>query len=175
MTKLNSILLFVMMIGVVTINFMACKEPPPVDPPPVEPPDTTQYFLENTKWKLIAFVDNENNTTRPYLNIKNIINDDMWYTLDFLEQSDSTDTTTISGIVGTAEINDIYACYNVNYNNSTVHFYEVMQTGAYLLYENDESNFFTVLWGTKVFEITKNHLKIFYNDKKNHLLFERRQ
>ena len=175
MTKLNSIFLFVMMIGVVTINFMACKEPPPVDPPPVEPPDTTQYFLENTKWKLIAFVDNENNTSRPPLNVWNIVDTDPYfYIIYFRDSSQNTTDADVLPFVSHTDCNGILGCYTVNYNNSTIQRYEIVMSAVYCLFDTDEDNYWTGLYYAQEFEITINHLKIFYNNRKNYLWFERR-
>jgi len=136
--------------------------------------DTTKWNLENTKWHLVAFVDLEAQTMREPLNVKNI-NDPDRYTLNFSDQSDSTDTTTISGIFGRADLNDFWGCYNVNYNNSTIRFYKIFKTGADPLFENDEDNYFSVIWDIVEFKIYKNYLQLFYNDKKKYLLFERRQ
>ena len=134
--------------------------------------DTTK--LENTKWKLIAFVDVEAKKMREPLDVMNIPYLER-YTINFGDQSDSTDTTTISGIFGSADLNDFWGCYNVNYNNSTIRFYNVMQTAMYLPFENDEDNYFVVFDGTREFIIYNNYLQLFYNDKKNYLLFERKQ
>jgi len=65
----------------------------------------------------------------------------------------------------------------MNYANSTINVYKskFMVNAIYLVYENDESNYWAGIRNATEFEANSKHLKLFYNDKKDYLLFNRRK
>ena len=134
--------------------------------------DTTQYTLEQTEWNLVLFVDAENNTSRepikgPYL-LPNS------YTLSFHsaieDPSFFCDTTYFTGM---AHINSIEGCYSANNANSTIQVTFLWGTAVHPNFENDEANYCYGIHYSTEFEITATQLKLFYNDRKNYLLFKR--
>ena len=143
-----------------------------------EPPLKT---LVGTEWKLVAFVDVENNTSRPP------IYNPMWdpsytdtndsYTIYFdstdVDESWWCDNPTF--FTAPADCNTIYGCYLANYTDFTVKIDKMLITAMYLAYENDEGNYESGIRHTEEFELTTKHLKLFYNNKKNYLLFNRRK
>jgi len=134
--------------------------------------DTTK--LENTKWKLIAFVDVEAKKMREPLNVKNLTDPDR-YTIKFGDTLFTTDTSVVLAFAAQADFNCTSGYYIVNYSKSTIYIYEIYSTGIHLLFENDEDNYDDCLYYPQEFIIYNNYLQLFYNDKKNYLLFERKQ
>jgi len=138
-----------------------------------EPPLKT---LVGTEWKLVAFVDVENNTSRPPIYGQHPYIDDC-YTIYFdsvgSEPYWHCDYPTF--FTGFADHNDILAgCYFANYADLTFQVNKpIMTTAVGTNVENDEKNFLAGLRDSEEFELTTKHLKLFYNNKKNYLLFNR--
>ena len=130
--------------------------------------DTTQYRLENTSWKLAYFVDIENNTKRepnnPFTNPE-------IYTIYFDSTMDDQiglgENSYSMGVIGI-----VYYDYSANYIDLTIKFKEMFSFGAHPIDPYDDDNFYDAILNTTAFELTKNQLKLFYNNRKNYLLFK---
>ena len=134
--------------------------------------DTTQYRLENTSWKLAYFVDVENGTKREPI-IASLPYPLPSYTIYFCDTIDLYFCENATPLKGMADVNVIYGCYVVDYTASSIKTYNVWNTAVYVPPESDEDNYVYSICNATTFEITKNQLKLFYNDKKNYLLFNK--
>ena len=157
--------------------------PAPPEPPPLyvsEPLDS----LEGTEWKLVSFVDIENNTSRPPLIYYPLLwlSDDS-YTISFNREDTTYNSSEYDSlyISGNMYGNSIGGSYNPDYANSIIKFYNIYQNGMHLIFENDEETYYQALCNNPIFsyrefELNSKELKIFYNDKANKkccLLFRR--
>ena len=128
-------------------------------------------------WKLIAFVDVKNNTYREpdyYVikdvdgnSIKDTIKDESIKNTKYLLSFDND--TLLSGFTFNNLMN---GSYSINYNTDKLH----IQCGAatYIAEYSDGELYPICLNMVETFSFTDKELKLFYNNQKNYLLFNRR-
>jgi hypothetical protein len=139
------------------VCFTACKDNPA---PPEVPPSLT-----GTSWKLIAFVDVENNESKELNELSKESNQKFRLTF-------TTDTSFFGSLRTNDFIGDYVIGNNVNdlwqFTTADVH----IGTAAG---DSPEGWLFLEVMGKiQFFTITSEQLKLFYNDKKNYLLLEQR-
>ena len=136
--------------------------------------DTTQYTLEQTEWNLVLFVDAENNTSRKPI-FPSWYKGDVMYVLVFNEPTEPVDNMSNEDFWAFAEANRFFGHFVIDYTNSTIQLYKIWTTAVGIIDENDEENYKYGIRNSTEFEITATQLKLFYNDRKNYLLFNRRK
>ena len=140
---------------------------------PIEPKELS---LVGTKWKLVAFVDAENNEiTEPELK-----DCEECYTLEFVDATatimiDSIDSKEYWLCSGKLALSPFEGFYIVDYTVSTIYFQGFLKPAEEELY--DGSKYYAGLYHSRAFELKDNELKLHYyidnDDEKNYLLFRR--
>jgi len=138
------------------LAFIGCDGKEPVGP-------GGKNTLAYTKWKLIGFFDvNENKLTEPVV----AESCDNCYTLQFY------DTT---GCNGRAVKNSFRGYYRANYTYSTIEFVDSLSETLVEEPDEEANRYLADLQNVNAFELKDVELKLYYNNKKNYLLFKRRQ
>ena len=168
------ITLFVFSISIIAIVFfaVACKDEKPVEPKPPKPVSILGV------WKLVAFVDEENNTSRQP-EYPGFGNDSMRYTLSFYDFLDSVQLASnqfIKGYYanGVTVANGLFGCYSVDYNTNILTM--TMQSTLVLEGIEDATLYWSIFVGVEKilpFNLFADTLQLFYNDKKNYLEFKK--
>ena len=157
MSKLKEILLFVVMIGVVTITFAACKDPePPTDP------QTQNIPLNGTGWKCLGFYDVDKKE------LQDLGPNDWKYTYIF-----HFDDSSYSNEAYTRVSQNYYSMnYSVDVSTSAIEFTNIVRV-TLAMDDATDTLFINALKDARYFSSTEEELKLFYNNKKNYLLFNR--
>jgi len=134
-------------------------------------PDKGDGKLFNTKWKLVGFFDVE----KEMLATPEVNDCENCYTLEFSGQKDTlflydSGYWRCSGEIITLNFGCSYA---VDYTSSTFNFGAITRVAAQELHDGEEYNM--MLYNVQAFELSNDSLKLYYNDRKNYLLFKRRQ
>ena len=138
----------------------------PIEPDEQGDPITT---LVGTEWKLTAFVELENNRSRK--SISPFTNPEI-YTLYF--DSSMIDDIIPQSVRSIPVTEVAYYDYNANYIDSTIVFKAGLFSGHWSPNRYDDDNFSYAILNSTKFDANSNQLKLFYNDRKNYLLFNRR-
>jgi hypothetical protein len=118
--------------------------------------DTTQYSIENVKWKLVSVVDVSNNS----ITIPQPIEDSCFY-LIFSEDRTLYCKTTV---------NLLWGHYIIDYEQKFINITEFKGSVIDELYDGDF--FVKSLYAVDSFSVLKQELKLYYNNGNNYLLFE---
>jgi len=153
MSKLKHYLLFVVIIGVATITLSACKDP--------EPP-TKNIHLNGTGWKCLGFYDVDKKELQD-LGPKDWKNN---YILHF------NDSMCPDGVVTRVSYNVYEMDYSVDYSTSAIEFTNIVMV-TLAMDDATDTLFISALKDAKHFSSTEEELKLFYNNKKKYLLFNR--
>ena len=173
MKKTLNLLLFFATIGLITIAITSCSDNGivPTSSPKggngnqqsgdlFQEEDTLQvsYSLNKTEWKLVAFVDVANNTTKIPEHLDSF---DVNYTLSF-------------GIIefkGISYLNGFWGNYTADYNDCSISITNFNLTYIYEFY--DAKLYWDAVSIAETFTLTVDTLKLFYNNGDNYLLFSK--
>jgi hypothetical protein len=135
----------------------------------VSPEEKGERMLFDTRWKLAGFYDVERNELREprYGEIPFDLEHDRWYTLHFLSATDDhMGAHQANGI----SVGNMAGCaYIADYALSTFVFFHVTTLVTNDFY--DGQDYIDALQDVQAFELKDTSLKLYYNDKKNYLLF----
>jgi hypothetical protein len=125
-----------------------------------------QAILENTKWKLVGFVDVAKGCLKrvePTKDCGKYYNCEKFYTLHFTD----------SILYGYTTMNGFNAIPNIDYTTNSIQIKIILTTEAGEM--GDGYLYCDVLDEVQSFALQNNELRLFYNNKKNYLLFKARQ
>jgi hypothetical protein len=132
----------------------------------ISPGESTLF---DTRWKLVGFFDVERNELRePRYGDPWGDDPDYWYTIHFLPDTVRGDHG-LHAATGTSIMNAIGCLYIADYTLSTFILFEVIATVMGDRF--DGQDYIDALREVQAFELKDTSLKLYYNDKKNYLLF----
>ena len=121
----------------------------------------SEETLVGTSWKLVGFFDAETNEL-----LKKEVSIIEFYPLGAIRDISK------KHIVGSVGINTVIGIYDVNYTTSTIQFADWETTLLSPITEDDKF-YWAALGIVHKFEMKDIELKLYYNNGKNYLLFER--
>lgn len=154
LNEFSLLVTFCLLVGVITTG---CKDDG------IKPKEETKLSLVGTKWKLVSFYDVEADTFKEAepkedYQIGILLRD--CFTLEFY----------VDSVKGKTSTNLFRASYIVNYTFSTIQFFDFWATAANEVF--DGLIYSQTLQQIQMFELKENELKLYYNDKKNYLLYQ---
>ena len=147
--------------------FTACEKKSECEKIDTSPLVTDQQAtLENTKWKLEGFVDVEEGClkrAKPWEDREKYYNYEKHYTLHFTD----------SVLFGVTTTNNFKATSDIDYTTYSIQIRLIFSTEVGEV--GDGYQYCDILDEVQSFSLKNNELRLYYNNKKNYLLFKARQ